>query len=186
MDTAFAMALLLAAAPTASELRLAQLERQVDQWVDGTVSRVTDNGAFVDLGGGATGLLHLSDLAWDAPKAAGEVLKVGQKLRVLVVSVDIAKARVSLTLLKPEEHPWKMVPKKYSIGQAVKGKVELVLENGVFLTLEPHVSLLIHKSELPPGKSSADYKVGETLEVMIQSIDTPRRRMGGSVRAVAK
>jgi ribosomal protein S1 len=182
MDTAFlsfACALVLQASDGGAKDRFAELAAQVDQEVDGEVAQLSKVGALIDLGG-AVGTLRLDQMAWTPPKASNALLKVGQKVKVRVTRVDREKKQVTVSMLRPEGNPWLKVHEKYSIGMKVKGTVEMVMEHGVFFTLAPRFSALVHKSDLPLGKKPPDYTVGQQVELMITNIDQPRERISAA------
>src|SRR5580658_10577497 len=137
--------------------------------VSGTVRSLTDYGAFVDLGG-VDALLHVSDIAWSRVEKPGDVLSVGQQVeaRVLKISNDSGKRRISVGVKQLLPHPWDAVTGKYNVGERVHGTVTRVAEFGAFVELEPGIEGLIHVSEMSWGKklrsASTLVKPGEIVD----------------------
>src|SRR3984885_14169270 len=150
--------------------------------VSGTVRSLTDYGAFVDLGG-VDALLHVSDLAWSRVAKAADVLSVGQQIeaKVLKISTDADKRRISVGMKQLLPHPWDRVAGKYNVGERVRGTVTRVAEFGAFVELEPGIEGLIHVSEMSWGKklrsASTLVKPGEIVEVVILGVNSGEGRM---------
>ncbi|MGA8443211.1 MAG: 30S ribosomal protein S1 [Candidatus Sulfotelmatobacter sp.] len=150
--------------------------------VSGTVRSLTDYGAFVDLGG-VDALLHVSDIAWSRVGKPADVLSVGQAVeaKVLKISTDADKRRISIGMKQLLAHPWDAVAEKYKVGERVRGTVTRVAEFGAFVELEPGVEGLIHISEMSWGKklrsASTLVKPGESVEAVILGVNATERRM---------
>jgi small subunit ribosomal protein S1 len=150
--------------------------------VSGTVRTITDYGAFVDLGG-VDALLHVSDLAWSRVAKPGDVLSVGQQIeaKVLKITNDSGKRRISVGLKQLQAHPWDAAAGKYKVGERVRGAVTRVLEFGAFVELEPGIEGLIHVSEMSWGKklrsASTLVKPGEIVDAVILGVNTGERRI---------
>ena len=150
--------------------------------ISGAVRSLTDYGAFVDLGG-VDALLHVSDIAWSRVNKAADVLSVGQQIeaRVLKISTDSDKRRISIGMKQLLPHPWDAVAGKYSAGERVRGTVTRVAEFGAFVELEPGIEGLIHVSEMSWGKklrsASTLVKPGEIVDAVILGINAAERRM---------
>jgi small subunit ribosomal protein S1 len=150
--------------------------------VSGTVRSLTDYGAFVDLGG-VDALLHVSDIAWSRVNKAADVLSVGQQIeaKVLKISTDADKRRISVGMKQLLPHPWDRVAGKYNVGERVRGTVTRVAEFGAFVELEPGIEGLIHVSEMSWGKklrsASTLVKPGEIVDVVILGVNAGERRM---------
>ena len=150
--------------------------------VSGTVRSLTDYGAFVDLGG-VDALLHVSDIAWSRVNKAADVLSVGQQIeaKVLKISTDADKRRISVGMKQLLPHPWDRVAGKYNPGERVRGTVTRVAEFGAFVELEPGIEGLIHVSEMSWGKklrsASTLVKPGEIVDVVILGVNSGERRM---------
>ena len=125
-------------------------ELQVGEVRQGVVSNLANFGAFVDLGG-ADGLVHISQLAWSRVNHPSEVLKVGQKVEVQVLSVDKEKKKIALSIKRAEVDPWTTVEQRYTVGQLVQGTITKIAPFGAFARIEDGVEGLIHLSELPSG-----------------------------------
>ncbi|MGD0568260.1 MAG: S1 RNA-binding domain-containing protein [Candidatus Sulfotelmatobacter sp.] len=150
--------------------------------VSGTVRSLTDYGAFVDLGG-ADALLHVGDIAWSRVARPGDVLSVGQQIeaRVLKITNDSGKRRISVGMKQLQPHPWDAVAEKYKVGERVRGAVTRVVEFGAFVEVEPGIEGLIHVSEMSWGKklrsASTLVKPGEMVEAVILAVNPAERRM---------
>jgi small subunit ribosomal protein S1 len=150
--------------------------------VSGTVRSLTDYGAFVDLGG-VDALLHVSDISWSRVNKAADVLSVGQQIeaRVLKISSEADKRRISVGMKQLLSHPWDAVREKYKVGERVRGTVTRVAEFGAFVELEPGIEGLIHVSEMSWGKklrsASTLVKPGEIVDAVILGVNPGERRM---------
>ena len=155
----------------------------------GRVSSLCDFGAFVDLGG-ADGLIHLSELSWGRVSHSREVLQVGQEVDVYVMNVDREKRRIGLSLKRLQPDPWSQAEEKYSEGQLVEGTITKLTDFGAFARLKgDEIEGLIHVSELSNDRIAHPKEVvkeGETLTLRIIRLDPRRRRMGLSLKSVAK
>lgn len=152
---------------------------------EGTVSSLAEFGAFVNLGG-ADGLIHLSELSWGRVNHPSEVVSIGQKIDVMVLSVDRKRKRIGLSLRRLLPEPWDTVPDKYEVGQLVRGTVTKLVHFGVFARLENDaIEGLVHISELADKRINHPSEVvseGLELELRIIRIDTDKRRMGLSLK----
>ena len=150
--------------------------------VSGTVRSLTDYGAFIDLGG-VDALLHVSDIAWTRINKAADVLSIGQPIeaKVLKITADADKRRISVGMKQFLPHPWDAAAGKYNVGERVRGTVTRVAEFGAFVELEPGIEGLIHVSEMSWGKklrsASTLVKPGEVVDAIILGINLPERRM---------
>jgi small subunit ribosomal protein S1 len=155
---------------------------------EGVVVSLTDFGAFVDLGG-ADGLVHLTELSWRHVTRPEEVVKIGSKVKVEIISLDRDRRRIGLSMKSQEEDPWEMVVRDYQVGQLVKGTVTKLTKFGAFACLEdaPEIEGLIHISELADHRVGHPREVvneGEELTLRIVKIDRSQRRMGLSLKQV--
>ncbi|MCY3904499.1 MAG: S1 RNA-binding domain-containing protein [Caldilineaceae bacterium] len=155
---------------------------------EGVVSSLADFGAFVNLGG-ADGLVHLSELSWGRISHPSEVVKIGEKIKVMVLNVDRERKRIGLSLRRLLPEPWETVPDRYEVGQVVRGIVTKLVHFGAFARLEDDtIEGLIHISELTERRISHPSEVvaeKQELELRIIRIDTQKRRMGLSLKQVA-
>jgi small subunit ribosomal protein S1 len=150
--------------------------------VTGTVRSLTDYGAFVDLGG-VDALLHVGDISWTRVGKPADVLSVGQQIeaKVLKITNDSGKHRISVGVKQLQAHPWDAVAGKYQVGERVRGTVTRVAEFGAFVELEPGIEGLIHVSEMSWGKkmrsASTLVKPGEIVDAVILGVNPGERRM---------
>jgi small subunit ribosomal protein S1 len=161
------------------DLRVGEVRR-------GTVSSLTDFGAFVDLGG-ADGLIHLSELSWSRSAKPQDVLQVGQEVDVYILSVDRDKKRIALSRKRLEPEPWATVESTYHVGQLVEGTITRLASFGAFALIDAEIEGLIHVSELSGGRINHPkdvVHVGEKHVMRIIRIDPDRRRMGLSLKRV--
>jgi small subunit ribosomal protein S1 len=155
----------------------------------GRVSSLCDFGAFVDLGG-ADGLIHLSELSWGRVSHSREVLQVGEEVEVYVMNVNREKRRIGLSLKRLQPDPWSQAKEKYSEGQLVEGTITKLTDFGAFARLKgDEIEGLIHVSELSNARIAHPKEVvkeGEILTLRIIRLDPDRRRMGLSLKSVAR
>ena len=148
----------------------------------GRVASVRDFGAFVDLGGGVQGLVHVSDMAWSRVSSPAEIVKAGDEITVKVLRVDDEKQKISLGLKQLSADPWSTVPETYKVGQRLPGRVTRVAQFGAFVELEPGVEALAHSSTfMPTGRSggwSSQVTQGMTGTFEILNIDLEKKRIG--------
>lgn len=156
----------------------------VDDVVEGTVMRFTDYGAFVDIGG-IDGLLHISEISWGKLKHPQEVLSIGDKVNVKILSMNEEKEKISLGLKQNTPEPWSVIDEKYEIGQVIEGKVVQIKEYGAFVELEPGLDGLVHISEVAHKRVeniNNELEVGQVVNVKILEIDKDRKRISLSIR----
>ena len=150
----------------------------------GTVSRLTDFGAFVDLGG-VDGLIHISEMSWGRISNPREVLKEGQTVEVFVLDVDKEKGKISLSLKDADMNPWKLAVDKYAAGSIVEGKVVRMVPFGAFVELEPGVDGLVHISQIANKhvvKPEDELKVGEVIKVKVLEVNPEQKKISLSKR----
>ena len=177
-------AVLLAEAEEAKRQKWAELE--VGAKVNGVVRRLTDFGAFVDIGG-IDGLVHVTDAAWGRVKHVNEVLKVGQNIEVLILNVDPEKQRISLGYKQLQPKPWTMAAEKYPVGSIVEGKVVRIVSFGAFVALEPTIDGLIHISQVGARrvtKVEDELKVGDIVRCKVLEVNPEQRRISLSRKEV--
>jgi len=158
------------------------------QILPGVVSSIVDFGAFVDLGG-IDGLVHISELSWSHVNHPSEVVKVGDKVEVKVLEVDMDRERISLGLKQTQPDPWQELVKKYPIGSILEGKVTKIVPFGVFVGLGDDIEGLVHISEMARGHVETPEQVtavGEQVHVKVQEVDLDRRRISLSMRAAGE
>lgn len=141
--------------------------------LEGVVKNITDFGVFLDLDG-IDGLLHITDMTWKRIKHPSEMVSLGEKLEVKVLSVDKDKGRVALGLKQKESNPWDQIEMKYPQGTRVRGKIVNLLPYGAFIEIEPGIEGLIHVSEMSWVKNITDpsevVKKGDEVEAIVLSI----------------
>ena len=156
----------------------------VDDVVEGTVMRFTDYGAFVDIGG-IDGLLHISEISWGKLKHPQEVLSIGQKINVKVLSMNAEKGKISLGLKQTQPEPWSVIDENYQVGQVIEGKVVQIKDYGAFVELEPGLDGLVHISEVAHkrvGNINDELEIGQVVNAKILEIDKDRKRISLSIR----
>lgn len=160
---------------------------QEGQIVEGSVKRLTDFGAFIDLGG-TDGLLPISEIAWTYIKHPSEVIRRNQHLRLIVLRVDRETARISLGLKQILDDPWQKVRERYRVGEMVTGKVVRTVSSGAFVRLED-LDAFIPISELAErrvGKVEDVVKPGDSVEATVTEIRPEERRMTLSIRKLER
>ena len=150
------------------------------QVLEGTVKNITSYGVFMDLGG-VDGLLHITDISWGRVAHPEEVVKLDQKLQVVILDFDDEKKRIALGLKQLTPHPWTQLDENLKVGDKLKGKVVLIADYGAFVEVLPGVEGLIHVSEMSWSqhlRSPHDFlKVGDEVEAMILTLDRDERKM---------
>lgn len=148
--------------------------------LEGTVKNITDYGAFIDLGG-IDGLLHITDMSWGRIQHPSEVVKVGDKVKVVVLKYDHSRERVSLGMKQIMPDPWTKVADNFPPGARIKGKVVSVTDYGAFVELEKGVEGLIHVSEMTWSKRTVHpsklVNPGDEVEVQVLGVDEANRRI---------
>lgn len=160
---------------------------EVGQCRTGIVRRLTDFGAFVDLGG-VDGLLHVSDMSWSRVDHPKHVVQEGQQIEVQILKIDTKRGRISLGLKQLSPDPWALVETKYRPGATVDGKVIKLMNFGAFVELEPGVEGLIPNREMSWTRRinhpKEVLKVGDSVRVSIMSVEAEKRKIGLSLRAL--
>ena len=157
---------------------IGQLEK--GQVLEGTVKNITSYGVFVDLGG-VDGLIHITDLSWGRVSHPEEVVKLDEKINVVILDFDDEKRRIALGLKQLQAHPWDALSADMNVGDKVKGKVMVITDYGAFVEVAPGVEGLLHVSEMSWSqhlRSPKDFlKEGQEIEVQILNIDREERKM---------
>ena len=152
--------------------------------VKGIVRRITDFGAFVDIGG-IDGLVHVTDAAWGRVKHPSDVFTIGQEIEVLILNVDVEKERVSLGYKQLQPKPWTLADQKYPVGSIVEGKVVRIVPFGAFVALESTIDGLIHISQVGVrriAKVEDELKVGDIVRCKVLDVNTEAKRISLSRR----
>lgn len=152
------------------------------QRISGTVSRLTDFGAFVELMPGVDGLIHLSEMSWDKRvRKPGDVVKVGDRVDVLVLQVNATDRRISLGLKQALGDPWADIPTKYPAGSVVEGAVTNLTNFGAFVDLGDGIEGMIHISDITNEKRLEHPKdmlaKGQTVKATVLEVDREKRRI---------
>ncbi|HUT99193.1 MAG TPA: 30S ribosomal protein S1 [bacterium] len=155
-------------------------ELEEGQIREGEVKNITDFGAFIDLGG-IDGLLHITDMSWGRISHPGEMLQIGDKVKILVLNFDRERERVSLGLKQLTPHPWKDAAQKYSEGTIIRGKVVNMTDYGAFIEIEDGIEGLIHISEMSWTQRirhpSQMLTIGELVNAKVLNLDTEKQRI---------
>ena len=155
--------------------------------ITGRVVSVREFGAFVDLGGGVQGLLHISEMGWSRVSDPSQVVKPGDEIAVKVLQVSDDREKISLGLKQLTDDPWAAVDARYHAGEIRTGKVTRAAQFGAFVELEPGIQGLIPLSEASEGRDidvKKAFPVGAAIEVVILEVDAAARRIRLSSRAV--
>ena len=159
------------------------------QVLEGVVKNITDFGAFMDLGG-LDGLLYITDISWGRISHPSEVVKMDQKIQVVVLDFDDDKKRISLGLKQLIPHPWDVLPADLSEGSVVKGKVVNIEDYGAFLEIQPGVEGLVHVSEITwantPINAKEFFKLGDEHEAKVVTLDKDARKMSLSIKQMSQ
>jgi small subunit ribosomal protein S1 len=162
---------------------LSRLEK--GQVLEGTVKNMTSFGVFIDLGG-VDGLLHITDISWGRINHPEEVLKLDDKINVVVLDFDDEKKRISLGLKQLGAHPWDSLSEELQVNANVKGKIVNIADYGAFLEIAPGVEGLIHVSEMSWSqhlRSPQDFlKMGDEMEAVILTLDKDERKMSLGIK----
>lgn len=159
-------------------------ELQEGQVLEGTVQRLTQFGAFVDVGG-VDGLVHVSEIAWAHVEKPSDALSEGEQVRVKVLKVDPEKGKISLSIKAAQPGPWETASDKFSKGDIVTGEVKRLVSFGAFVELTPGVEGLVHISQISHkhiGTPQEVLKEGQEVQVKILDINTDEKRVSLSIK----
>ena len=155
------------------------------QVLEGEVKNITNYGVFVDLGG-VDGLIHITDLSWGRINHPEEIVKIGDKSKVVVLDFNEQQKRIALGLKQLVPHPWDALDPNLKVGDKVKGKVILIADYGAFVEIEPGVEGLVHVSEMSWSTrlhSAQDFlKVGDEVEAQVLTLDREARKMSLGIK----
>ncbi|MCD1147132.1 bifunctional 4-hydroxy-3-methylbut-2-enyl diphosphate reductase/30S ribosomal protein S1 [Peptoniphilus sp. KCTC 25270] len=154
--------------------------------IDGTVQRLTNFGAFVDIGG-VDGLIHISELSWNRVKHPSDVVSPGQEVKVQVLKVDEENNRIALGLKQTTQKPWEVFTDSIKVGDVVKGKVVNLLDFGAFVRLESGVDGLLHVSQISKEhveKPADKLEMGQEIEVKVTDINNEDKKISLSMKAL--
>ena len=155
------------------------------QILEGTVKNITSYGVFIDLGG-VDGLIHITDLSWGRINHPEEIVKLDEKINVVILDFDENKKRIALGLKQLTPHPWDSLDANLKVGDKVKGKVVVIADYGAFIEIAPGVEGLIHVSEMSWSqhlRTAQDFlKVGDEVEAVILTLDKEERKMSLGIK----
>ena len=155
------------------------------QILEGTVKNITTYGVFIDLGG-VDGLIHITDLSWGRVNHPEEVVKLDEKINVVILDFDDEKKRIALGLKQLQPHPWDALNADLKVGDKVQGKVVVMTDYGAFIEIAPGVEGLIHVSEMSWSqhlRSAQDFmKVGDEIEAAVLTLDRDERKMSLGIK----
>ncbi len=155
------------------------------QVLEGTVKNITSYGVFIDLGG-VDGLIHITDLSWGRISHPEEIVKLDEKINVVILDFDDDKKRIALGLKQLSAHPWDGLSADIKVGDKVKGKVVVLADYGAFIEVQPGVEGLIHVSEMSWSqhlRTAQDFlKVGQEVEAVVLTLDREERKMSLGVK----
>lgn len=158
------------------------------QIIEGTVKNITSYGVFIDLGG-VDGLIHITDLSWGRVNHPEEIVKLDQKIKVVILDFDDAKKRIALGLKQLTPHPWQALNPDLKVGDKVEGVVVVMADYGAFIEIAPGVEGLIHVSEMSWSqhlRSAQDFmKVGDKVEAVILTLDRDERKMSLGIKQLS-
>lgn len=183
--------LILSERAASTETRESIKERVIDELAEGEVrsGRVTslaDFGAFVNISG-ADGLVHLSEISWDRIQHPSEVLKVGQEVKVKVISIDKDKKRIGLSIRQLQQDPWVEKATRYQVGQLLEGTITRLTKFGAFARIDDDIEGLIHISEISEKRIEHPKEVlkeGDVVTLRVIKVDPENHRIGLSLRRV--
>ncbi len=162
---------------------IAKLEK--GQVIEGVVKNITSYGVFIDLGG-VDGLIHITDLSWGRVNHPEEVVKLDEKINVVILDFDDEKKRIALGYKQLTPHPWESLDEDMKIGDKVKGKVVVLADYGAFIEIKPGVEGLIHVSEMSWSqhlRSAQDFmKIDDEVEAIILTLDREERKMSLGIK----
>lgn len=150
------------------------------QVLEGTVKNITSYGVFIDLGG-IDGLIHITDLSWGRITHPEEIVKLDDKIQVVILEFDDDKKRIALGLKQLSAHPWESLNAEWKVGDRIKGKVVVINDYGAFIEVAPGVEGLVHVSEMSWSqhlRSAQEFvKVGQEIDVQVLTMDREERKM---------
>src|SRR5947209_6740034 len=153
--------------------------------VTGRVTKIEPFGAFIEVQEGIEGLLPVSEMSWQRIRHPSDIVKVGDTIKLVVLSLDPAQKRMSFSLKQAGPDPWATVADRYATDMVVTGKVTRVVDFGAFIELEPGLEGLVHISELAPTRvraASDVVKPGQEVQVRVLELDKDARRASLSIR----
>ena len=159
--------------------------------INGTVTNITEYGAFIELEPGVEGLVHVSEMSWTKKNVhPGKIVSTSQEVEVVVLEVDLEKRRISLGLKQAHDNPWGSFEDKFPVGSTVEGEVKNATEFGLFIGLEGDVDGMVHMSDIAWGISGEDalhlHRKGETVKAIVLDIDAEKERISLGIKQLEK
>ncbi|NVD44003.1 30S ribosomal protein S1 [Qipengyuania atrilutea] len=157
----------------------------------GTVTNITEYGAFVELEPGIEGLVHVSEMSWTKKNVhPGKIVSTSQEVEVVILEVDSDKRRISLGLKQAQGNPWDDFADKFPVGSKVSGEVKNATEFGLFIGLEGDVDGMVHMSDIAWGISGEDalalHRKGEQVEAVVLDVDVEKERISLGMKQLEK
>ena len=157
----------------------------------GTVTNITEYGAFVELEAGIEGLVHVSEMSWTKKNVhPGKIVSTSQEVDVLVLEVDSDKRRISLGLKQAQQNPWEAFADKHPVGSTVEGEVKNATEFGLFIGLDGDVDGMVHMSDIAWGISGEDalalHRKGEQVSAVVLDVDVEKERISLGMKQLEK
>ncbi len=155
--------------------------------VTGRVTNITDYGAFVELGSGIEGLVHVSEMSWVKKNVhPGKIVSTSQEVEVMVLEVDSEKRRISLGLKQCIANPWEDFASRYPVGTKISGEIKNITEFGLFVGLEDEIDGMVHMSDLDWNLSGDDalagFSKGQTVEALVLDVDMDKERVSLGIK----
>ncbi|MBS0475397.1 MAG: 30S ribosomal protein S1 [Proteobacteria bacterium] len=157
----------------------------------GTVTNITEYGAFVELEPGIEGLVHVSEMSWTKKNVhPGKIVSTSQEVDVMVLEVDSDKRRISLGLKQAQQNPWEAFAEKHPVGSTVEGEVKNATEFGLFIGLDGDVDGMVHMSDIAWGISGEDalalHRKGEQVSAVVLDVDVDKERISLGMKQLEK
>ncbi|GHF13236.1 30S ribosomal protein S1 [Kordiimonas sediminis] len=185
--------------PETQRISLGMKQLEADPWsgieerfpigakLNGTVTNITDYGAFVELESGVEGLVHVSEMSWVKKNVhPGKIVSTSQEVEVMVLEVDQSKRRISLGLKQCADNPWEAFAAKHPQGTEIEGEIKNITEFGLFIGLEGDVDGMVHLSDLDWEKSGEesiqDYNKGDTVKAVVLDVDVNKERISLGIK----
>ncbi len=159
--------------------------------LSGTVTNITEYGAFVELEAGIEGLVHVSEMSWTKKNVhPGKIVSTSQEVEVMVLEVDSEKRRISLGLKQAQRNPWEEFAEKHPVGTEVEGEVKNATEFGLFIGLDGDVDGMVHMSDIAWGISGEDalalHRKGEQVKAVVLDVDVDKERISLGMKQLEK
>lgn len=167
----------------------AEVKYSVGAKVKGTVTNITDYGAFIELEPGIEGLVHVTEMSWTKKNMPpGKIVSTSQEVEVLILDVDASKRRISLGMKQCVANPWAALQEKYTVGSEVEGEVKNITEFGLFIGLTEDIDGMVHMSDISWDKSGEeaikDYKKGMKVRAKVLDIDPEKERVSLGIKQI--